>query len=133
MRVDNAPGFRGLENDDILQRQGVSLDFRRVKNPSKVAVADRGIKEFEDELLRVALGVRQIYPEVLTAVLTLNQRIRSCGKSALEILLQRDQLTGNRFSELQVSQADSTLAATASTFKLKKNREKTFSSCHLVG
>ena len=99
VRVDNAPGFRGLKNDPILQQHGVVLDFGRAKNDNKTAVADRGIQEFEDELLRVAPGTMQVTPAILAAVLTtLNQRIRSSGLSAREVLLQRDQQTGQQLS-----------------------------------
>ena len=50
IRVDNAPGFVGLQHDQILNRHGVTLDFGRVKNKNKTAVVDKGIQEFEQEL-----------------------------------------------------------------------------------
>ena len=97
--VDNAPGFLGLQNDSILKQHGLSLDFGRVKNKNKTAVVDKGIQEFEQELLKVAPGVKQITPlDLLSVLATLNQRIRFSGLSAREILLQREQNTGQQLS-----------------------------------
>ena len=99
IRVDHAPGFRGLENDALLQKHGVTLDFGRVKNKNKTAVADRGIQEFEEELLKVAPGTQHITSAELSSVIaSLNQRIRFSGLSAREVLLQREQNTGQQLS-----------------------------------
>ena len=99
VRVDNAPGFVGLQNDPILKQHGVSLDFGRVKNKKKTAVVDKAIQEFEQELLKVAPGIKQITPTDLLSILaTLNQRIRFSGLSAREVLLQREQNTGQQLS-----------------------------------
>ena len=60
---------------------------------------DKGIQEFEQELLKVAPGVKQITPSDLLSILaTLNQRIRFSGLSAREILLKREQNTGQQLS-----------------------------------
>ena len=99
VRVDNAPGFVGLQNDPILKQHGVSLDFGRVKNKNKTAVVDKAIQEFEQELLKAAPGIKQITPTDLLSILaTLNQRIRFSGLSAREVLLQREQNTGQQLS-----------------------------------
>ena len=89
VRVDNAPGFLGLLNDKVLKQHGITLDYGRVKNKNKTAVVDKAIQEFEQELLRVVPGVKQItQTDLLTVLATLNQRIRFSGLSAKEILLQ---------------------------------------------
>ena len=99
IRVDNAPGFIGLENDPILKQHGITLDYGRVKNRNKTAVVDKGIQEFEQELLKVVPGIKQItQTDLLTILATLNQRIRFSGLSAREILLQREQVTGQQLS-----------------------------------
>ena len=106
VRVDNAPGFLGLQNDKILKQHGITLDYGRVKNKNKTAVVDKAIQEFEQELLRVVPGVKQItQTDPLTVLATLNQRIRFSGLSAKEILLQREQVTGKQlsFSDKQLS------------------------------
>ena len=99
VRVDNAPGFRGLEKDSVLRQHGVTLDFGRVKNKNKTAVADKGIQEFEEELLKVAPGVKRVTPAELSSVLaSVNQRIRFSGLSSREVLLQREQNTGQQLT-----------------------------------
>ena len=50
--VDNAPGFRPLKDDAILQSHNIKLDFGRVKNPNKNSIADKCIQELELELLK---------------------------------------------------------------------------------
>ena len=45
VHVDNAPGFLALKNDAILHSKGVKLDYGRVKNVNKNAVADKAIQE----------------------------------------------------------------------------------------
>ena len=99
-KVDNAPGFTALKDDQQLQLQGVTLDFGRVKNKNKNAVADKCIQELDLELLKLnSVGGGQISSTELQAVLrTLNQRIRHHGLSAREVLLQREQNTGEQLS-----------------------------------
>ena len=138
VRVDNAPGFRGLLGDPVLQQHGVVLDYGRVKNQNKTAVADRGIQEFEKELLKVAPGVAQITPAVLTAVLaTLNQRIRSSGLSAREVLLQRDQHTGQQLSfsdkALSSQRQHNRLRNHLPSARSKANGSPQDSSCNVSG
>ena len=77
VRVDNAPGFVGLQNDLIPQQYGLSLDFGRVENKNKIAVVEKAIQEFEQELLKVERGAKQITATDLLSILaTLNQIIR---------------------------------------------------------
>ena len=97
-KVDNAPGFTALKDDQQLQLQGVTLAFGRVKN--KNAVADKCMQELELELLKLnSVGGGQISSTELQAVLrTLNQRIRHHGLSAREVLLQCEQNTGEQLS-----------------------------------
>ena len=97
--VDNAPGFRPLKDDAILQSHNIKLDFGRVKNPNKNSIADKCIQELELELLKTKPDTKSITSsELQEAILTLNQRIRGRGLSAKEILLQRDQNTGEQLN-----------------------------------
>ena len=76
-------GFIGLENDPILKQHGITLDYGRVKNRNKTAVVDKGRQEFEQELLKVVPGIKQItQTDLLTILAKLKQRIRFSGLSA---------------------------------------------------
>ena len=52
IRVDPAPGFMALRNDETLKSLHLSLDIGRVKNPSKKPIAEKAILELEEELLK---------------------------------------------------------------------------------
>jgi hypothetical protein len=107
--VDNASGFKALKEDNILLASGISLDFGRAKNVNKHSIADKCCQELQIELLKQKPEGGSITPhELQETVLILNQRIRGRGLSAREILLQRDQNTGehlnvdaNTFADLQ--------------------------------
>ena len=99
IRVDNAPGFAALKSDPTLESYGISLEYCRVKNINKNAVVDKCIQELQVELLkRNPVGGAVSSAELQAAVLTLNQRIRNRGLSAREILMQRDQHTGEQLN-----------------------------------
>ena len=94
VRVDSAPGFKTLKNDQRLVAQGITLDFGRVKNINKNPVAEKCNQELEVELLRIEPSGGPISEVVLqNAVHTLNSRVRNRGLSAREILFCRDQFT----------------------------------------
>ena len=94
VRVDPAPGFRSLHDDEILKQFNISLDIGRVKNPNKNPVAEKAIAELEDEILREEKGQSPLN-EVSLAVATarLNTRLRKQGLSSREIWTQRNQFT----------------------------------------
>ena len=95
IRVDNAPGFQALHNDEILHQHGITIDLGRIKNPNKNPVAERAVQEFEEELLRINPSGKAVsFSELSVAVNTINSRIRNRGLSAKEILFRRDQITG---------------------------------------
>ena len=97
VRSDNAPGFRSLVDDRYLKNRRIHLDLGRIKNINKNPVAERAIQELEHEILRVVQSAGPVTPLTLQeAVASLNRRIRSDGLSAREILLQRDQYTGEQ-------------------------------------
>ena len=52
VRTDPAPGFESLAADDMLRRHNIQLELGRAKNKNKNPIADTGIQEFEEELLR---------------------------------------------------------------------------------
>lgn len=99
VRVDNAPGFQSLKRDKILLDHGIELDFGRIKNPNKNPVAEKAIREFEDELLRIDPSGAQVSESILAkAISQINSRIRNRGLSSKEILFRRDQATGEHLN-----------------------------------
>ena len=94
IRVDPAPGFIALRDDDTLKELRLCLEIGRVKNVNKNPVAEKAVGELEIELLRQVPGGGPATQMTLSlAVARLNARIRSCGLSAREIWTQRNQFT----------------------------------------
>lgn len=105
IRVDPAPGFASLVNDDELRRHRISIEIGRTKNTNKNPVAEKCIAELSDELLRICPEGGAVTPLSLAiATANLNTRIRDRGLSAREIWYQRDQFTNSQIplSDLQL-------------------------------
>ena len=51
-RTDPAPGCQALVADKLLAKQGIVLVLGRVKNTNKNPVAEKAVRELEEELLR---------------------------------------------------------------------------------
>jgi len=51
IRVDPAPGFSSLSNNDSLGHLNVSIDVGRIKNKNHNPVAEKAVRELEEELL----------------------------------------------------------------------------------
>ena len=99
VRVDGAPGLKSLLNDPSLKRHGITLSLGRLKNKNKNPVAERAIQELEMELKRISPeGTPVTSTELAVATASLNERIRSRGLSAKEMLFQRDGFTGSQIS-----------------------------------
>ncbi len=94
IRVDPAPGFASLANDEELRRHKINIEIGRVKNVNKNPVAEKCIAELIDELLRIAPEGGPVSPLTLAiATANLNTRIRDRGLSSREMWFQRDQFT----------------------------------------
>ena len=94
IRVDPAPAFVSLRDDDSLKQANIALDIGRVKNANKNPVAEKAIAELEDELIRVQPGGESLNNEQLSiAVGRLNCRLRRDGFAAREMWTQRDQFS----------------------------------------
>ena len=52
VKVDPAPGFKALRDDEILLRHGIAIEMGREKNPNKNPVAERPVQEFELEIAK---------------------------------------------------------------------------------
>ena len=92
--VDSATGFQVLCEDQCLTQHGITLEFGRLKNPNKNPVAEKGVKELEDKLLRAP--VTDVSLQLV--IDKLNGRVRNRGLSAEEIMLQRDQYTREKIT-----------------------------------
>ena len=97
VRVDPAPGFAALANDEELRRHKITIEVGRVKNANKSPVAEKCIAELGDELLRISPeggSVSAVNLAIATA--NLDSRIRDRGLSAREMWYQRDQFTNRQ-------------------------------------
>ena len=97
IRVDPAPGFCALKNDQTLIKYGIQLDIGHVKNINKNPVAERAIEELGLELLHInPEGGPVSHLTLAVATASINARIRRDGLSARELWTQRDQITGDQ-------------------------------------
>lgn len=97
IRVDPAPGFCTLRDDEILRRYNIIIDIGRTKNVNKNPVAEKAIAELEDEILRQNPNGGPVSMLTLSvAVARLNSRLRVTGLSARELFTQRDQFTNEQ-------------------------------------
>ena len=111
VRVDNAPGFQSLKEDKVLCDAGITLEFGRVKNKNKNAVADKCIQEVESTLLKVIGSYRPIQPRELDRVLSIvNKHVRNSGLSSRELLFQRDQYSGQQIPFTDKAMSDRQMA-----------------------
>ena len=96
IRVDPHSSFRALKDDKTLTENDIFLEIGHEKNKNKNSVAEKGIQELEEEILRV-VSSNQALNEISLAKAThsLNSRIRYTHRSAKELLLKRDQFTGD--------------------------------------
>jgi hypothetical protein len=112
IRTDPAPGFVHLINDKLLKHYRMTVEIGRIKNLNKNPVAEKAVRELEDELLRQDPTGGPASPLLLSvATTTLNARIRSRGLSAREMWFQRDQFTNEQvpFNDSQMIQAQHSL------------------------
>ena len=115
LRVDNAPAFRSIEanqdNDPDLQALKLRIETSRAKNKNGNPVAENCIAEIKKEILNLANHNDLLTPATLAMVTrNLNNRVRSNGKSGLEMLTLRDTLSGQEkpVSDIKVSEEIST-------------------------
>ena len=94
IRVDTAPGFIALRNDETSKSLRLSFEIDCVKNPNKNPVVEKAILELEEELLKqepTSGPVLQL--GLVTAVARLNSCIRYSGLSVRELWTQRSHFT----------------------------------------
>ena len=96
IRTDPAPGFNKLVDDPLLTQHRLSIEIGRVKNCNKNPVAEKAIQELENELLKLDHDNSVNESRLSIAIANLNSRVRSSGLSSREMLMQRDQFTGEQ-------------------------------------
>ena len=94
IRVDPSHGFQSMANNDSLNHLNVTIDVGRVKNKNKNPVAEKAVRELEEELIRQEPGGRPVSAVGLAlATARLNSRLRLPGLSSRELWTQRNQFT----------------------------------------
>ena len=108
VRVDPAPGFASMSNNDSLKHLNVTIEVGRDKNKNKNPVAEKAVRELEEEIIRQEPGGRPV-SEVGLAIATarLNSRLRFSGLLSRELWTQRNQFT---HEQLPVSDSQFILA-----------------------
>jgi len=97
IRIDPAPGFRSLFFSQPLSSKGLLFDLGRVKNPNKNPIAEKAVRELQDELIRMdPMGTPISSCQLSFAIATLNSRIRYHGLSAYEVMFGRNQFTASK-------------------------------------
>ncbi|XP_015778686.1 PREDICTED: uncharacterized protein LOC107356595 [Acropora digitifera] len=94
IRVDPSPGFQSMANNDSLNHLNVTIEVGRVKNKNKNPVAEKAVRELEEELIKQEPGGRPVSSVGLTlATARLNSRLRLPGLSSRTLWTQRNQFT----------------------------------------
>ena len=94
IRTDPAPCFVALQDDPTFNSINIQLEIGRAKNLNKNPVAEKAIRELEEEIVRQQPTGGPISIVTLAlATARLNSRIRGRGLSARELFFQRDQFT----------------------------------------
>ena len=97
IRLDSAPGFIALRNNDILHRFPINLDIGRVKNANKNSVAEKAIGQLEKKLLRQEPTEANVFDlSLIGATSRLNSCIGFTGLFARELWTQRSQFTNEQ-------------------------------------
>ena len=94
IRVDPSPGFQSMANNDSLNHLNVTIEVGRVKNKNKNPVAEKAVRELEEELIKQEPGGRPVSAVGLAlATARLNSRLSLPGLSSRELWTQRNQFT----------------------------------------
>ena len=108
IRVDPHSSFVSLKEDAVLLEYGIQLEIGHEKNINKNGVAEKSIQELEAELVKISPGDQPVTEiELIKATHLLNNRIRHTHRSAKELLLKRNQDTGEslKFNDKEIAQS----------------------------
>ena len=93
-RVDNAPAFKSLADNDCLKDLGIRLDKALAINKNSNPVAEKANRELHECIVSVSSGKKITSDQLATAVSKLNSKPRWSKLSAVELWTGRDMLTG---------------------------------------
>ena len=117
IRVDQAPGFMKLfRSKSVLTDLNISLEPGEAKNKNSLALADKKMKELEDEIRKLSNNKGVNVRILAKATTVVNEKIRHQGLSAKEIMFSRDQ-----FSQENLSLNDETIATQKMELRKDKN------------
>lgn len=124
IRVDPAPGFRSIVNNETLRQYGIRILIGDEKNVNKNPIIERAISEIHAQLTRLQPNGGRITSSTLAlAISSVNSQLRNAGLSAREIWTQRDQFNGKQLplSDRQIIQErnNQRLESHASSAKFK--------------
>ena len=102
IRLDSAPAFqsiaKNLEKDPIFDMLKLKISLGEPLNRNHNPVAEATVAEIKKELLNLSVQNQPLTPAILAlATRNLNSRIRSEGKSAMELMTGRDAFTNKNF------------------------------------
>ena len=106
IRVDGQSSLASLRADKSLEPLGIFLDIGRPKNVNKNATAEKAIRELREQLVRLSPHGGAVSDATLArATAFLNSIVRHTGRSAKELWLSRDQLSGVnlQLNDLEIS------------------------------
>ena len=107
-----------MEKDEILDDYQIKIEIGHEKNINKNSVAEKAIQELEEELVKISPDGSQIDNLTLAkATHQLNCKIRHTHRSAKELIMKRNQFTGDdiEVDDLEVSDKQ---------FKTRQNKNK---------
>ena len=118
IRVDGQSALSSLRSDGSLTPLGINLETGLPKNANKNAVVDKAIRELREQLIKLSPQGGHISQATLArATDSLNSLIRYSGRSAKELWLSRDQISG---CNLQINDIHSIRKSSSLTSFLRK-------------
>ena len=97
IRIDNQSGMVALVNNKVLKKLNITVIPGDSKNINKNPVAERAVREIEDEMLKIQSPDREITASILAqATMAVNNKIRYTGYTANELFTNTNSLTGDK-------------------------------------
>ena len=120
VRVDPHSSFKALENDKILAECDIQLDLGDEKNKNKNGVAEKGIQELHEEIVKISTETKLSEIELAKATDSLNSRIRFSKRSSKELWMKRNQYTGDDLEVDDMKLSDDQLSRRINDNKAKQ-------------
>ena len=99
VRVDGQSALASIATNQDLADEGILLETGHSKNVNKNAVAEKAIRELREQMVKLNPSGGPISPIILAkAVSNLNDVIRHTGRSARELFMARDSVSGEKLN-----------------------------------